>query len=212
MTRRTVLCYGDSNTHGTKPLTKPGQLERFDEPDRWPGVLRAELGADWTVIDEGLPARTTVHDDPIEGVHKNGRTTLRATLESHVPIDVIVLMLGTNDLKARFSLTPADIAGGIAVLMNEIRTTGLVSTLGQPKVVLMAPVPIEEVGFLGEIFLGGAAKSRELAKRYQDVATLFGAAFLDAGEHARVSPVDGIHYEAEDHHRLGKAVGQALAG
>ncbi|WGF89015.1 SGNH/GDSL hydrolase family protein [Marinivivus vitaminiproducens] len=206
MASRTVLCYGDSNTHGTKPLTRPDVLERFDEPDRWPGVLRALLGREWTVIEEGLPARTTVHDDPIEGRHKNGLTTLRACLESHVPIDAIVLMLGTNDLKARFGLTPADIAGGLAVLLDEIRVTGLVSTLGQPRLLVMAPVPIEETGFLGDIFKGGAAKSRELARLYREVATAYGASFLDAGQHATVSPIDGIHYEADEHRRLGKAV------
>src|SRR5262249_4462621 len=72
LTSRPLLCYGDSNTHGTKPLSVPGVLERFDPADRWPGVLREALGPGWTIVEEGLPARTTVHDDPIEGRHKNG--------------------------------------------------------------------------------------------------------------------------------------------
>ena len=72
MTQKTVLCYGDSNTHGTRPMTRAGVLERFAREERWTGVLAQTLGASWRVIEEGLPARTTVHDDPIEGRHKNG--------------------------------------------------------------------------------------------------------------------------------------------
>jgi len=81
-------------------------LERFDREERWTGVLAQTLGAGWKIVEEGLPARTTVHDDPIEGRHKNGLSYLRPCLESHLPVDVVVLMLGPNDLKARFSSSP----------------------------------------------------------------------------------------------------------
>src|SRR5262245_18689824 len=104
----TVLCYGDSNTHGTPPMSDMADQGRYPADQRWTGVLRRELGAGWTMIEEGLPGRTTVHDDPIEGVHKNGRRYLLPCLESHRPLDAIVLMLGTNDLKARFSLPAED--------------------------------------------------------------------------------------------------------
>jgi lysophospholipase L1-like esterase len=107
---RTILRYGDSNTRGFDP--EPG--ERFPEDVRWPGVLRTRLGDDYRVIEEGLSGRTTVWDDPIEGVHKNGRTYLRPCLESHSPVDLIALMLGTNDLKKRFGSSASDIAQGRA--------------------------------------------------------------------------------------------------
>ncbi|MCP3723323.1 SGNH/GDSL hydrolase family protein [Paraburkholderia sp. CNPSo 3272] len=210
MTSRTLLCYGDSNTHGTKPLTVPGVSERFGPTDRWPGVLRDALGPGWTIIEEGLPARTTVHDDPIEGRHKNGLAYLRPCLESQLPVDVVALMLGTNDLKTRFSVTPTDIANSVDVLLETLVACRAGPAGLTPHVLLMAPAPIEEIGFLGEIFTGGAAKSRLLAPLYERVAVKYGSAFLDAGEFATVSPTDGIHYEASQHHQLGKAVAEIV--
>lgn len=210
MTSRTLLCYGDSNTHGTKPLHQPGVLERFGLEDRWPGVLQRALGERWRIIEEGLPARTTVHDDPIEGRHKNGLAYLKPCLESHLPVDVVVLMLGTNDLKTRFSVTPADIAYSVDLLLEQVVACRAGPDGLAPHVLLMAPAPIEEVGFLGEIFIDGAAKSRLLAPFYERVAVKYGSAFLDAGEVVTVSPTDGIHYEADQHHRLGNAVAKVV--
>lgn len=204
MPLRTLLCYGDSNTHGTRPLTQPGVLERFSWDERWPGILARGLGSDWRVIEEGLPARTTVHDDPIDGHHKNGLSYLRPCLESQLPVDVLLLMLGTNDLKARLSVTPADIASALQVLLEEIKRCNAGPDGATPRLIVMAPAPIEEVGFLGEIFAGGAAKSRQLAARYRQVAEAQGATFVDAGEIIQVSPVDGVHFEADQHRRLGE--------
>ena len=212
MPARTVLCYGDSNTHGTSPIPQPGPMQRFEEPDRWPGVLRARLGAGWKVIEEGLPARTTVHDDPIEGRHKNGLAYLQPCLESHLPIDVVTLMLGTNDLKTRFSVTAADIASSVELLLREILARGAGPGGGVPRLLLIAPVPIGEVGFLGAIFRDGAAKSRALAPLYEQVAARQGAAFLDAGSIIEVSPIDGIHFEPDQHRLLGDAVARMIAG
>ena len=208
----TILCYGDSNTHGTKPLLQPGVLQRYEAHERWPGVVRDRLGAGWTVVEEGLPARTTVHDDPIEGRHKNGLAYLQACLESHLPLDLVVLMLGTNDLKARFSVTPADIASSVEVLLKEVVARNAGPDGGTPRLLLVAPVPIEEIGFLGAIFEGGAAKSRELASLYEQVAARQRATFLDAGAVIEVSPTDGIHFEVAQHRRLGEAVAEAIAG
>ena len=204
MPPRTLLCYGDSNTHGTRPHTPSGRLERFDWDERWTGVLARGLGADWQVIEEGLPSRTTVHDDPIDGRHKNGLSYLRPCLQSQLPVDVLLLMLGTNDLKARFSVTPADIASALQVLLDEIKRCNAGPNGGQPELIVMAPAPIEEVGSLGEIFVGGAAKSRELAARYRQVAEAQGVTFVDAGAIIRVSPVDGVHFEADQHRLLGE--------
>lgn len=204
MPLRTLLCYGDSNTHGTRPLTQPGVLERFGWDERWTGVLARGLGDDWRVTEEGLPARTTVHDDPIDGHHKNGLSYLRPCLESQLPVDVLLLMLGTNDLKTRLAVGPADIAGALQVLLEEIRRCNAGPEGGQPELIVMAPVPIDEVGFLGEILIGGAAKSRQLADRYRQVAEAQGATFVDAGEIIQVSPVDGVHFEADQHRLLGE--------
>ena len=125
---RTILCYGDSNTWGSDPETR----ERFPEDVRWPGVLRKRLDEEYRVIEEGLPGRTTVRDGPIEGDHKNGRTYLMACLESHRPIDLITLMLGTNDLKAHFGSSASDIAQGAASLANMMLRSGCGPDGGAP--------------------------------------------------------------------------------
>ncbi len=204
MPLRTLLCYGDSNTHGTRPLTQPGVPRTLRLGRTLARRTGPRAGADGRVIEEGLPARTTVHDDPIDGHHKNGFTYLRPCLESQLPVDVLLLMLGTNDLKARLSVTPADIASALQVLLEEIRRCNAGPGGATPRLIVMAPAPIEEVGFLGEIFAGGAAKSRQLAARYRQVAEAQGAAFVDAGEIIQVSPVDGVHFEADQHRRLGE--------
>jgi len=207
---RTVLCFGDSNTHGTVALTSFSERHRFAPETRWPGVLAAELGPGWHVIEEGHPGRTTVHDDPVEGAHKNGLTMLPALLESHRPIDVVTIMLGTNDLKARFSVTPQDIARSVERLARLVLASDVGPDGGAPAVILMAPSPIEEVGLLAEMFAGGQAKSMELADDIAAVAADLGLPFLDAGRLAHVDPVDGIHLMPDGHRAIGRAVAGML--
>ncbi|MGB5557639.1 MAG: GDSL-type esterase/lipase family protein, partial [Paracoccaceae bacterium] len=113
-----LLTYGDSNTHGTLPIFDADRRERLSPEARWPGVCLAELGHDWTLIEEGLPGRTTRWPDPEMGPHMDGRTGLVIALESHGPIDVMTLMLGTNDLKARFRVGPDRIAGDVGMLLD----------------------------------------------------------------------------------------------
>lgn len=96
---KTALCYGDSNTWGCVPMGSLSDDARHEEARRWPNVMQKALGADWRAIAEGLPGRTTVHDDPVEGGHLSGLAYLRPCLESHRPLDVVLLMLGTNDFK-----------------------------------------------------------------------------------------------------------------
>jgi lysophospholipase L1-like esterase len=210
---RVVLCYGDSNTHGTPPLPSlAARVERLGRRERWPGVLAAELGAGWRVIEEGLPGRTTVHSDPVEGEWKNGLAVLPAILDSHCPIDVVVLMLGTNDLKLRFGVPAVQIATSVERLVRLIGASEAGPGGRPPEVLLVAPAPVTESGCLAEIFAGAAAKAPELARWYAAVAERHGAAFLDAGTVMAVSPVDGVHYDAGEHGKLGRAVAQALRG
>lgn len=178
---------------------------RFDRSTRWPGVVEARLGDGWRVVEEGLPGRTTVHDDPIEGFHKNGQRYLQACLESHKPLDAIVLMLGTNDLKARFNLPASDIAAGAGVLLGIIRVT-----LGTVKLLLVCPPPIEETELLGEMFAGGRARSLSLPSHYRSIARSMDAEFFDAGSVIKSSPVDGIHFDAPSHLQLGTAIAEKL--
>lgn len=206
---RTILLFGDSNTHGTMPMPDLGFGGRFDRDDRWAGRL-AKLLPDWEVIAEGHPGRTTVHDDPVEGAHRNGLTVLPALLESHKPLDVVLMMLGTNDLKERFSVNACDIALSLERLVRLILASGTGPANGAPGVLLVAPPPIIEVGCLAGMFAGGAAKSRALPAEINAAAARVGVPFLDAGQVVKVSPVDGIHYDAEANPLLAEAFATAI--
>ncbi len=111
---KTILCYGDSNTWGYDPVSE----DRYPLAQRWVSVLARELGPEYQVIAEGLNGRTTVWPDPVEGEYKSGKSYLLPCLESHHPIDLVVLMLGTNDLKHRFGLSAWDIARAAGTLVE----------------------------------------------------------------------------------------------
>lgn len=206
---RSLLLFGDSNTHGTLPLPDLGVSDRFGRDERWPGRLR-KLLSDWEVIEEGHPGRTTVHDDPVEGNHRNGLTVLPALLESHRPLDVVAVMLGTNDLKERFSVNATDITHSLERLVRLILASGAGPGQGAPGVLLICPPPIVEVGCLAGMFAGGAAKSQGLAAEVRKAAARVGVPFLDAGEVVAVSPIDGIHYDAAANPALAGAVAAAI--
>jgi len=208
--RRTLLCFGDSNTHGTVAMAHMDDIRRFDAATRWPGVMAQALGQGWHVVEEGHPGRTTVHDDPIEGDHKNGLKALPALLESHRPIDLVLIMLGTNDLKARFAVTAFDIGRSLERLARLVAQSNCGPKLAPPGMMLVSPVPIVETGFLGEMFRGGADKSRQLGPLVAETARRCGAGFLDAGSVAPIDAVDGIHLDAAAHASLGRAAAQAV--
>jgi lysophospholipase L1-like esterase len=169
-------------------------------------ALRAMGHGDTLVIAEGHPGRTTVHDDPMEGPHRNGITVLPSLLESHKPMDLVVIKLGTNDLKNCFHVSAADIAFCLDRLIRLIRAAGAGPDGAAPQVLVIAPPPILEAGCLAEMFAGGAAKSHHLAAAIQAMTTRMDAGFFDAGKLIAVSPVDGIHYEAEAQVALGLAM------
>ncbi len=207
---RTVLLYGDSNTHGTLPMTSLDGARRLGPEERWPGVLAAGLGPGWRVIDEGLGGRTTVHDDPVSGAHKNGLAVLPAVLESHQPIDLVAVMLGTNDLKAQFAMPAVQIARAVERLLRAAFASGAGPDGGPPRLLLIAPPPVLEAGCLAEIYAGGAAKSRQLAAFYAAAAQRTGATYLDAGTVVASSPVDGVHFDGPAHAALGRAVADLI--
>jgi lysophospholipase L1-like esterase len=206
---RTVLCYGDSNTWGYATVPRPD--DRYGPSERWPGVLRAALGPDWWVIEEGLNGRTTVRDDPVEGAEKNGKTYLLPCLTSHKPLDVVILMLGTNDLKARFNISAWEIAQGIDVLVTTILSNPVGRNEGVPEVLVVSPPPtLAKFPSHAEMFAGAAAKSKEMAAHYKAVAALHGVRFLDAGKVAKSSKVDGFHLDPDAHAAIGKAIAAEL--
>lgn len=204
----TILVFGDSNSHGTMPLSRLVEVNRHPATARWPDVMARALGAE--VIAEGHPGRTTVHDDPIEGAFKNGMRVLAVLLESHRPLDLVVIMLGTNDCKARFGLRGWDIAAGLGKLAQVVQASNAGPGAGAPKVMLVAPVPVEESGVLAEMFQGGRARSRAIAPALRDEADRLGCAFFDAGRVAQVDMLDGVHMDARAQTALGLAMGDAV--
>ena len=209
---RLLLTFGDSNTHGTPPITVPGRYERFGEDTRWPQVALAALGPDWRLAEEGLPGRTTCFADPVMGSHMEGSEGLKIALQSHGPIDAMTLMLGTNDCKARFGASAERIAAGMAGLLDIAMGVEMQTRHGGFKVLLIAPPPILEQGPIAGQFTGAAAKSTALAGALRDLARVREIGFLDAGAVIRSSQTDGVHFEPEAHRLLGAAVASALAG
>ncbi len=199
---KTILCFGDSLTWGYDPETG----KRISRNKRWPGVLRENLGENYHIIEEGLNGRTTVWDDPFHGGYKNGMKYLIPCLASHRPIDLVILFLGTNDLKMRFSLTASEITHGIRVLTDIIlkSESGLLEKA--PKLLLISPPAVKNIpdsSRFFEEFEDAQSKSIKLGKYYSEVAEEYGFYFLDASKVVEASDLDGIHLEVEKHVKLG---------
>lgn len=200
-----IVCFGDSNTWGSDPASRG----RFPADVRWPGVLAAELGPNYQIIEEALGGRTTNLDDSIEP-HRNGYAYLLPCLESHAPFDAITIMLGTNDLKARFNRSASDIAQAANLLARTAANAPVGIDGRPPKVLLIAPPPVATLSTLDLMFQGSEEKSRLLGRYFRAFTELAGIPFLDAGQIIRSSEIDGIHFEADQHALLGKAVANAL--
>lgn len=208
---RTLLCFGDSNTHGTPPKTPQGDDPRYDTLTRWPRVALAALGQGWDLVEEGLPGRTAQFEDPVMGSFMDGRAGLRIALNSHAPIDVLTLMLGTNDVKTRFGATAAMVTAGIAGLLDIALDEEVQAKHGGFKILLMCPPPVKEQFSQSGEFYGGSNVSLGLSPLYAALADARGIGFLDAGEVLEVSEMDGVHYEPDGHAALGKAVATAVS-
>ncbi len=198
---KTIVCYGDSNTWGADPAGNG----RFDHRTRWPGVMARLLGDGYRVIEEALNGRTTLIDDPIRP-DRNGMTYLMPCLESHHPFDLITIMLGTNDLKFRFNRTAADIGESVSQLAEMARNTPFGPGDTNPKVLIICPPPLAKLTELDAMFAGGMEKSRELPRYYELAAKWANCDFLNAGEYIQTSDLDGVHFEASEHEKLGQAV------
>lgn len=197
---KTILCFGDSNTWGYSPVT--GQ--RYKESQRWPALLAKLIPADYQIIEQGLPGRTTFFDDPAVGL-VSGHSSLLPCLKKYQP-DCVVLMLGTNDLKASFAQSAADISHNAAKLVQEILDFAGQIMKKTVTVCLVAPPEIAEVGYFGQLFAGGALKSQAFANLYAVRAEELGCDFFDAGSVVNSSPIDGIHWPAAQHRKMAAAL------
>jgi len=175
---RSILCYGDSNTWGFDPVA--GRRLRPDQ--RWPGVLRLRLGDGYRVVEEGLNGRTTLWDDPIEGAYKNGLAYLLPCLKSHKPLDLVVIMLGTNDLKGCFGVSASDIAQSAGRLTQTTLESGCGPAGDAPKVLLVAPPPLGPLGVgFAQMFEGGQAKSLRFSEQFGQARRPWGSVARQGG-------------------------------
>lgn len=207
---KTIVCFGDSNTHGYCAETGG----RFSEKERWPRVLQQQLGDEYLIIEEGLSGRTTVFEDPLfEGL--NGLNAIFHCLMSHEPVDLLIIMLGTNDVKERFSVNEANIAKGMTRLVQKAQSLKDAWN-GAPNILIISPGNIEKgyedtaVGI--EMGKGCAEKSEQLAAYYEEVAKNCGCHFLDANtiSHLKMSPKDCMHLSLKGHAALAARLNEII--
>lgn len=203
MKQKTIMCFGDSNTWGFPPDCG----ERYDRQTRWPGVLQQELGDEYYVIEEGLCGRNTVWDDPVEG-GKNGLEQLAPLILSHMPLDLLIIMLGTNDFKNRFSVSPTDISWSIGRLVKTARDSGHPLIGDAPEVLVICPPPLGDLNNspFKDILNGAEEKSRQLSSVLSTFCEENDIRMFNAGNIVQTSPVDGVHWEPKEHRKLGKAM------
>ncbi|MBB4347443.1 MULTISPECIES: SGNH/GDSL hydrolase family protein [Rhizobiaceae] len=201
---RTVLCFGDSLTWGYDP-EGPG---RHAFEDRWPSVLGAALGPGVTVIAEGLNGRTTGYDDHLADCDRNGVKNLPTALHTHMPLDLVVIMLGTNDMKPAIAGTAYAARAGLQRLVGLIRHHEYSFDYDAPEILIVSPPPLCETAdpVFSAIFRNGVEESAMLASLYRDLADDLGCGFFDAGSVARTSPVDGVHLTPEGTRAIGRGL------
>lgn len=215
--KKEILCYGDSNTWGCIPRWKDLGVpsERYDQDTRWTGRLSALLGDGYHIIEEGLGGRTSIYDFPGES-WRNGLPYFQPCLLSHRPLDLVVIMLGTNDLHACLHPSAQRLGDGIRTLVDVVRATpkcGRDNT--PPPILVIAPAHIKEAQGRKEVYpkLGGEkgeALSRQFATVYRQAAEDLGCHFLDAARYAQPSDADGLHWMPESHRLLADALAQAI--
>ncbi|MDB5561038.1 MAG: lipolytic enzyme [Hyphomicrobiales bacterium] len=198
---KTILAYGDSLTFGSNPATQSRHL--FE--DRWPSVLEAGLGGKARVIPEGLGGRTTAFDDFSAVADRNGTRILPTILGTHSPLDVVVIMLGTNDLKPFINGSALGAAHGVKRLVEIVRTYPYNAGVSVPQIVVVAPPLLVETEHaeLKHMFKDGVAESAKLAGHYARISRDLGVAFFDAGTVAVASPIDGVHLDAANTRAIG---------
>lgn len=208
----TVLCFGDSNTWGQRSDRKG----RYAPDVRWTGKLQETLGEQYYVIEEGLSSRTT-NLDYSRKPGRNGRTYLVPCLASHNPLDYVVMMLGTNDLKIEFDRSAHDIAEALRELVQEVQATAKGAHDRVPKIILISPILVDNTApYFAENYTEhydqeSVVKSRQLADEVARIARETDCIFLDAATVAKAG-VDGIHFDEASHAALAQLVSVAILG
>ena len=182
--KKHIVCFGDSNTHGycADPKDCADGGDRFNEDERWTCLLQKALGEDYLVIEEGLSGRTTVFDDPLHEC-MSGLDVIYSTLMSHEPVDLLIIMLGTNDTKERLGVSAACISLGMERLVMKAKSV-MAWRGGRPNILIVCPPHIG------------------LAKYLRPMAEAQHCAFLDAEGVAEFNRLDCMHLTGKGHRQL----------
>lgn len=205
---KTILCFGDSNTFGTNPAGG-----RHPRNIRWTGLLQQLLGEEYYVIEEGMGGRNTIWDDPLEPM-RNGIQYLPVSLQSHQPLDLVILFLGTNDCKSIFHASPQVIAAGMENLCSTVSRFAYRDGTAAPKILVISPVHIGadvENSPYSAYDTESSQKSRKLAPYFQEVADRNGCLFLDAAKVAAVSRLDQLHLDEDGHRAVAESLFQLIS-
>lgn len=207
--KKRILCFGDSNTYGYDPAGG-----RYGESVRWPMVMLSALGDEYAVIEEGFNGRTTVFEDEVEGGYKSGLKYLPPCLMSHNPLDLVMIMLGTNDLKQRFGLNAFTISQCLERLIKACRDYGADAEGAPSRVLIMSPALVGDWimdTWLGPIFGEQAIEnSRGLAAEYARVAKSLGCHFMDAAPIVELAAEDALHFTPGGQVALGRAAAEKV--
>ena len=203
---KTILCFGDSLTFGADP--DPNGAGRHAYQDRWPSALEAGLAGKARVIAEGLGGRTTAFDDHTIAADMNSVHTMPIMLKSHQPLDLVVIMLGTNDLKNFVCGNALGAAMGMKRLATMIRTFPFDHQAEPPKIILVSPPHPVETSHenLAPMFVGAVVEGKKLAGHYSRIADEIGVDFFDAATVANASPIDGVHLDAANTRAIGEGL------
>ena len=207
--KKHILCIGDSNTHGlcTDPSENADHGSRYNEEERWTCLLQKALGEEYLVIEEGQSGRTCVYEDPaMDSV--NLLPVLHALLNSHEPLDLLILMLGTNDAKKKFGTDAKKITKGMQILVEEAKSVPCWGADG-PKILIVAPVPIEEGVTYPEFAPDCVETTKALAREYAFLAVAEQVDFLDAGG-CELTKADHVHLTAKGHRQLAERMETAV--
>lgn len=200
--KKHIVCFGDSNTHGycADPADCADGGDRFNEDERWTCLLQKALGGEYLVIEEGLSGRTTVFDDPLHEC-MSGLDAIYSCLMSHEPVDLLIIMLGTNDCKDRLGQSACCIGIGMERLIMKAKSVECWRD-GRPNILIIAPPHMKE-GFSDEA-MGQCCieKSKDVAKYYKEKAELRQVAFLDAEGVAEFNTLDYMHLSRKGHSQL----------
>ena len=212
--KKHIVCFGDSNTHGycAEPADCADGGDRFNENERWTCLLQKHLGEEYLVIEEGLSGRTTVFQDPLHEC-MSGMDAIYSCLMSHERVDLLIIMLGTNDTKERFAVNATCIAIGMERLVQKAKNIDAWRD-GKPNILVIAPPHIGEGLYnipAGEgMGAGCPEKSRGLAPRYAELCERQGCAFLDAEGIGEFNQLDCMHLTARGHQKLAEKLAELV--